>query len=57
MPVPTEIQQQRLDMCKGCEHYKPMLSKCDKCGCIMKLKTRLIGAKCPVQKWNAYRKP
>tara|TARA_R110002051_G_scaffold63610_1_gene115802 strand:- start:954 stop:1145 length:192 start_codon:yes stop_codon:yes gene_type:complete len=40
----------RFDICKKC----PFLTKrnrCKKCGCFMKLKTKLSLAKCPIGKW------
>lgn len=47
----------RLDICKGCEFlsaYKlreKKYPKCIKCGCFMNVKTKLIGVKCPMDKW------
>jgi len=39
----------RMDICKSC----PELSWyfCNNCGCYMPFKTRLRGAKCPINKW------
>jgi len=48
---PEEIAQYRLEICKGCEFYKPKTNQCKKCGCFMKLKTTLQKAKCPIDKW------
>jgi hypothetical protein len=49
--VTDEVQQQRFDICKACPELIKMTSQCKKCGCIMKLKTKLEKATCPLQKW------
>lgn len=54
MPVPNDVAQSRLSLCKTCEHYQPTLTRCGKCGCIMSLKVKLRGAQCPLLKWDKY---
>jgi hypothetical protein len=46
-----DIIQSRLDICKTCEFYRERTNQCRKCGCFMKLKTRLEHARCPIGKW------
>jgi hypothetical protein len=46
-----ELKQFRMDICKGCEHFRKTNQTCRKCGCFMSLKTTLKAAKCPVDKW------
>jgi hypothetical protein len=46
-----EIRKERLQICDGCEYFKKELNMCKKCGCNMKLKTKLYAAKCPIDKW------
>lgn len=46
-----DIAQYRLEICKGCEFYREKTNQCKKCGCFMKLKTKLENAKCPIGKW------
>jgi hypothetical protein len=41
----------RLAICQQCPHFYQKLQKCNKCGCFMKLKTRLHNASCPIGKW------
>lgn len=48
---PEELAQYRLEICKGCEHFRKLSLTCRKCGCFMKLKTTLENAKCPIGKW------
>jgi len=46
-----ELAEYRLEICRGCQYFRPKLQNCKKCGCFMKLKTHLAHAKCPVGKW------
>lgn len=41
----------RISICENCEHFIKMTKQCSKCGCFMKLKTRLTDASCPIGKW------
>ena len=45
------LHESRLAICRTCEFFKPRVEKCAKCGCFMKLKTKLENAKCPIGKW------
>jgi len=54
MPVPKDIQQQRMQICQDCEHFRQILRTCARCGCFMPAKTTLRGAKCPEDKWTKY---
>lgn len=46
-----EIVEQRLAICRSCEFFRPRVEQCKKCGCFMKLKTKLERAHCPIHKW------
>ncbi len=46
-----ELSDARLEICKLCEFYRARTNQCKKCGCFMKLKTKLENAKCPLGKW------
>lgn len=46
-----EIIASRLEICQTCEFYRTRTNQCRKCGCFMKLKTRLEHASCPIGKW------
>jgi hypothetical protein len=41
----------RMAICLGCEFLKMPAKQCSKCGCFMKLKSRLEKAYCPIHKW------
>ena len=45
-----DIVASRINLCKNCEFLKKH-TRCEKCGCFMKIKTRLSPAKCPIVKW------
>jgi hypothetical protein len=45
------VQEERYSICKLCPEFIGVTSQCKKCGCIMKLKTKLLLAQCPLEKW------
>lgn len=60
---PAEAKM-RMDVCKKCEHLTVITQQCDRCGCFMRIKTKLLYdpvesdkqgvdvlTKCPVGKW------
>ena len=48
---PEELHEHRIGICRTCEYFRPKTETCKKCGCFMKLKTRLERASCPIGKW------
>lgn len=50
MPAPEDLQKARMAICKSCPELTT-LNRCQKCGCFMDVKTRLVGAHCPLAKW------
>lgn len=46
----NDIILDRVNSCKNCEFITPKF-RCTQCGCFMKAKTLLAGAKCPIGKW------
>lgn len=62
--VTGQKRTDRLEICKGCEHYVQATKSCGPllteaftdsklCGCHMPTKTRLKVASCPLDKWQA----
>lgn len=47
--VEKSVRDERLNICKSCEHYLGGI--CTKCKCVMKWKTTLSRAECPISKW------
>ena len=51
--VTNEIRRERLNLCKGCEHYFKPTGNCLKCGCFMRVKTSLSFTECPIGLWES----
>ena len=47
-----DIIDKRFSMCQDCEHFIKPTSQCKKCGCFMKVKTKVATARCPIGKWD-----
>ena len=43
--------EERLAICRQCTHFRASTEQCRKCGCFMKLKTKLERSHCPIGKW------
>lgn len=43
---------ERLAICNECEHFVKDTERCGVCWCWMKIKTKLPGESCPLQKWG-----
>jgi len=41
----------RYDICKACPEFIDLTKQCKQCGCVMSLKTKLLKATCPLEKW------
>ena len=46
-----DIIDKRWEICSGCEFLTGM-HRCEKCGCFMKVKTRISEASCPIGLWG-----
>jgi hypothetical protein len=44
--VSADVQKSRMDLCRQCEHFESLLSRCKICGCFLEAKTRLAGFHC-----------
>lgn len=49
--VEKPLQEQRLEICKGCEFYMAKEDRCAKCGCHLKSKSAWKSSHCPIGKW------
>ena len=47
----SDDPDRRYDIWLGCEHFFNPTGTCKKCGCFMRVKTKLKRATCPVGKW------
>ena len=46
-----EKQDERMSICETCPSFIKLTTQCKECGCIMKMKTKLEQAVCPLGKW------
>lgn len=46
-----EQSEHRYKICQSCEHFRPSTTQCKKCGCFMKIKTKIEAFSCPIDKW------
>jgi hypothetical protein len=51
MIATQEIVEERLNICRTCAHLIPITLTCKKCGCFMKIKTKIEASVCPLGKW------
>jgi len=49
--VNDEIKETRYSICQQCPEFISLTTQCKQCGCMMKLKTGLEKASCPIGKW------
>ena len=47
----SEVAEKRFSICQSCPEFISLTTQCKKCGCIMKAKTKLQKAHCPIGKW------
>jgi len=47
----AELAAERMKVCEACPSFKKLARQCSLCGCFLDLKTKLIDASCPVEKW------
>lgn len=46
-----DLYTQRMAICRGCPFFDDIETRCTKCSCKLKYKTKLKRGKCPVGKW------
>ena len=49
--VSEEIKESRQSSCQQCPEFIKSTTQCKQCGCIMKIKTGMAKAFCPIGKW------
>lgn len=49
--VSNEIKDSRYAICQKCPEFISLTSQCKQCGCIMKIKSGIKQAACPIGKW------
>jgi len=49
--VSDEKKNERLNICKTCDFFNPIIDQCKYCGCFLQIKTSWASEKCPIDKW------
>lgn len=54
MLASKDLTMQRLSVCSTCDSKVVTLNfiRCSECGCVLKLKAKLVDATCPLGKWE-----
>lgn len=50
--VDYDVFEQRMSVCKGCEHFNSEKIKCKECGCQLIHKASDALESCPLKKWD-----
>jgi hypothetical protein len=49
--VSDEVRNARYSICKSCPEFLVLTTQCKQCGCVMKIKSGMEKATCPIGKW------
>ena len=49
--VSSTIQDDRMNICRGCEYYSKSNNRCRQCGCWLIHKVKFQTSTCPISKW------
>ena len=52
--VPSNVKEERISICEGCEHYNSETTRCNECGCFINIKADWASEKCPIDKWGMW---
>ena len=47
-----DFAETRFKICEACEFLRPLSQTCKHCNCVMKVKTKVAHASCPIGKWG-----
>lgn len=51
MLTEAELQHERIKVCEQCDAFRRGTRTCALCNCQLDLKTRVLSASCPAEKW------
>jgi hypothetical protein len=54
--APRAVTKERMMVCRTCERFRPDSQTCEMCGCFMPLKTASANMRCPLDKWEEWRR-
>ena len=47
----AELSRERLKVCEDCPSFRKLSRQCALCNCFLDLKTKLVAASCPIERW------
>lgn len=47
----AELASERIKTCEKCPSFRPVSRQCALCHCFLDLKTKIVKASCPINKW------
>lgn len=47
-----KLAEERLEICRNCEHFIKLTQQCGDCLCFMPLKVKFSYSECPKGKWS-----
>ena len=54
--APRAVAKERMAICESCDRYRSDSQTCEVCGCFMPLKTASANMRCPVDKWEEWKR-
>lgn len=54
--APRSVAKDRIAICEGCDRYRSDSQTCELCGCFMPLKTAAANMRCPIDKWEEWKR-
>jgi hypothetical protein len=54
--APRAVAAERLAICESCDRYQADSKICEICGCYLPLKTTMANMKCPIDKWEEWKR-
>lgn len=46
-----DLAKARINECTGCINFQKFTRQCSLCGCFMDIKSKMLEASCPINKW------
>jgi len=54
--APRSIAKERIEICQACDRYRSDSQTCEVCGCFMPMKTAAANMRCPIDKWEEWKR-
>jgi hypothetical protein len=54
--APRDVADARMRVCQTCDRFREDTKTCEICGCFMPLKTTMSNMRCPIDKWEEWKR-